>query len=294
MTIIVQKRRIPEIQEYYVPPGGEILWYGVAANVPTGFAIDSYCSDVFIRGCALGSSTNTPAGLASHTHDLPATGSVASHTHPVGGGNTQNGEGSIVTYDSANAWSADPDHTHTIATGTSSSAGGHSHNVTTSASAVSFPSYARLYWLKTAAGAAFPLNGIMMFDNPIVNVPSAFSLCNGSGGTIDLREKFIYGAAEDADVGNFGGAESHVHTNPNTDAAGTHTHTFNISTGGNTGSSKDISGFSGGDVVAEGGHTHTLADTTASDADHTHTLSNTGSTSNLPPYLKLYFIQRTL
>jgi hypothetical protein len=292
MAIIVQRKRSGTA--YTVPAGGEILWYGIASAVPSGFSIDSYCADVFVRGCAAGAASNTPAGANSHTHTNPsATGSQASHTHAVGGGGTGAASGDVeVTSIYSITYSAPDDHSHSIPSGTSSSAGGHSHTLSSAALADAYPPYARLYWIRATSDTAVPVGGIVMWDDAIADAPSGFALCNGSGGTIDLRDKFVYGASADGDIGDTGGAETHVHGNASSGNAGTHSHTASL-TSGAADSDKNVSGYSGGTTVADGGHTHSLSATTNADADHSHTLSDTGAGSSLPSYVKLYFIQRT-
>lgn len=290
VTVCCKKRSTT----YAVPVGGEILWYGIASAVPSGFAIDSYCADVFIMGAAAGGATNTQAGANSHTHTNPsATGSQAAHTHPVGGGGTGGASGDVeVTSIYHIADCAPDDHTHSIPSGTSSSAGGHSHALSAAALADAYPPYARLYWIRATSESEVPVNGILMWDDAIADAPSGFSLCNGSGGTPDLRSKFIYGASIDGDVGDTGGATTHTHANADAGGAGAHSHTMNL-TSGAADSDQDVSGYSGGTTVAAGGHTHGLSATANTDADHTHTLSNTGAGSSLPSYLMLYFIMRT-
>ena len=64
--IVIQRKR--QAAEYRIPEGGEILWYGLAAAVPPSFVIDSFCSNVFVRGAAAGAASNAPAGENSHTN----------------------------------------------------------------------------------------------------------------------------------------------------------------------------------------------------------------------------------
>ena len=293
MTIIIQKRR--QVSGYAIPPGGEIIWYGVAANVPSGYTIDSACSDVFIRGCALGSASNTILGSVSHQHDNPSTGSVADHTHPVDGASTGTCSATEETYQTNNVFSAASNHVHDIPSGTSGAGGAHNHETALTALTDLYPRYAQLYWIKNTSGsdAELPLNGIIMWDDLAANVPSGLVICDGNNGTRDLRDKFVYGAGEDADVGLTGGATTHIHDNPNTISGGSHTHGISLTSGG-SGGTKNVSGYSEGETVAAGSHSHNLSGTTGSDAAHTHTLSDTGAGSSLPPYLMLYFIQRVL
>jgi hypothetical protein len=116
--------------------------------------------------------------------------------------------------------------------------------------------------------------------------------CNGTNGLPDLRNAFVMGASEDADIGVTGGQSSHYHANGTgvTGAAGGHSHT------GDT----DVTNFpshtyraSNAGVVeaAHSTHSHWITSPSFdSEADHTHALYGTGTTAALPPYKKLYWI----
>lgn len=289
--IIGQGKR--KATDYGVPLGGEILWYGIAANVPTGYVVDSYCANVFVRGASAGGASNTPASDNSHTHTNPAaSGSDPAHTHAIGGGSTTNASGSKTVFSSGSVNSAPAGHGHDVPTGTSGSAGAHTHTLSGAVVADAYPPYARLYWIKAIQEAALPVGGIVMWDNPIASAPSGCVLCNGTGGTPDLRDKFIYGASADGELGATGGATTHAHANASTGSAGTHSHTLSL-TSGNAPSDSNISGYVAGTSVSAGGHNHSLSGTSDANADHSHTIGNTGAAASLPPYLKLYFVMRT-
>lgn len=291
MAVIIQRRR--STPEYRIPAGGEILWYGIASLVPTGFVIDSYCSNVFIRGAAVGGASNTPASDNSHSHTNPATsGSVVDHTHSIGGGSTGAASGSTEVFASGSVNYAPTGHTHSINSGTSGTGGAHSHSLSASVAAEAYPPYKRLYWLKATMEVGLPVGGILMWDNPIASRPSGCQMCNGSSGTPDLRDQFIYGAASDGDVNAAGGAETHVHANVNTGSGGAHNHSISLGTGAAP-NSAGVSGYAAGTTVSAGGHSHSVGGSTSNEAAHSHPVGNSGSGTSLPPYLKLYFIMRT-
>lgn len=112
-----------------------------------------------------------------------------------------------------------------------------------------------------------------------------------------------------------GGSESgHKHSNSSTGSTNP-SHTHSTSTHSGTANAQDASStpairLSSGHThsLPSGGvsHSHTMADTNATDfshshttsatgsaGGHTHTVSSTGSTSNLPPYLSVYMWRRT-
>jgi len=58
----------------------------------------------------------------------------------------------------------------------------------------------------------------------IPTIPKGFVLCDGTNGTLDLRDKFIVGAAKAYVPGATGGANTHAHTID----ADAHKHSRNI------------------------------------------------------------------
>jgi len=292
MSVIVQRRH-PVLVEYSIPVNGIAIWYGIAANLPAGWTIDTACDDVFVRGCDTGEATDTISGSFAHEHSVDPSGSVADHTHNYDGG-LGNASGSTTHFPTSNDYTAPSGHSHSISLGASGSGGVHSHTLVPTASIDAYPPYAKLYWIKnTSAGdLSLPLNGIIMWDNPAASLPTELAICDGNNGTIDLQDKFIYGAPTDGDIGDNGGALTHTHANSDAPAAGSHTHSLNRSSTG--ASSSKIASTYAGTTVAKAGHNHGISGTSPSQAAHTHTIPNTNSESNLPAYLKLYFIQRII
>lgn len=128
-----------------------------------------------------------------------------------------------------------------------------------------------------------PTGVIVMWSGTLANIPSGWALCNGSGGTPDLRDRFILGAASGEEPGATGGSHNRTLTTTNipshthgftTNAEGTnHTHTF---TTGNTSVSHTHSG-----TTATESRSHTHSGTTGSNnRTHTHTTSTAGNHSH--------------
>lgn len=291
MAVIAQQRRKQDV--YFVPAGGEILWYGIAADIPSSYVLDSYMANVFVRGALVGAASNTPVGSDSHAHTNPAsTGTAANHTHPIGSPSVGNASGSKTTYGAPNDYYANQNHSHNGSTSTSGSAGSHSHTLASTAGAPHLPPYKRLYLIRATIDAEFPIGGILMWNGTIATRPLKTNICNGLLGTLDLRTYFVHGASIDADIGDSGGSLTHVHANANTGSSGSHSHTTNIPIGGPTTKTNQASGYAG-TTVSDGSHDHTMNPATDTDADHTHTVGATDSASNLPPFVKLYFVMRT-
>lgn len=162
-----------------------------------------------------------------------------------------------------------------------------------------------------------PAGVIVMWSGLVSAIPAGWALCDGSGGTPDLRHNFVLGAAVDGDVGVTGGSKDHQHelaggdataANSN-DSAGTPAGIVNGASAGTPAGTIDahttvdallagsgttlLTGpgthtFSGS---AMGNHSHTFSGSAL--ANHTHTLSGlTDKAEHLPPFYKLAFIMK--
>jgi microcystin-dependent protein len=114
----------------------------------------------------------------------------------------------------------------------------------------------------------FPTGGIVMWSGTPVNVPSGWTLCDGTNGTPDLRNRFIVGAGSNYSAGATGGSESvslsesqmpaHSHSifgagdhshSGSTSGDGSHTHT-------GTTSNETANHFHSGTTDTQGRHNH--------------------------------------
>lgn len=121
-----------------------------------------------------------------------------------------------------------------------------------------------------------PSGAIILWSGSVAAVPTGYSLCDGTNGTPDLRDKFVVGAGNSYAPGATGGAST-------TGYAGSHTHTENTAAANLAVSSLAVAAGVGSmvvsSVVAEG-HSHTINEV----GDHQH--------SCLPPYLALAYIMK--
>jgi hypothetical protein len=170
-----------------------------------------------------------------------------------------------------------------------------------------------------------PSGIITMWSGSISAIPAGWFLCNGLNGTPDLRGRFVYGASVDADIGVIGGSAdaivvAHSHTTPNhTHSTPNHSHTASSNTTGNhshtiygwerTGNAAVNDGVTFGytdtDSTATstltstgGNHSHTITvnsgggGTTGGASPSTNSSGSSGTNANLPPYMKLAYIQK--
>jgi hypothetical protein len=128
-----------------------------------------------------------------------------------------------------------------------------------------------------------PKGGIIMWSGTLDSIPSGWQLCDGTNGTPDLRERFVYGCTTGQDPGATGGSTNHSH---NVDP---HTHTVNpppIQTGTSTQNTYALTGPNG---VATSGHRHIVD---IGPFDSSSSSPGTDTQPNMPPYYTLAFIMK--
>lgn len=173
-----------------------------------------------------------------------------------------------------------------------------------------------------------PVGAILIWSGAVAAIPANWQICDGTGGTPDLRDRFIVGSGSTYATGATGGAATanlehshtltvgsggaHTHTQPNTSTDGTHTHTATGNTGttGNIGSweralsgsfrakSDHVHSIDAATLATDGSHAHTNPSTDSGGA-HAHALADSTTTLGLsaaqdirPPYYALAFIMR--
>ncbi len=114
-----------------------------------------------------------------------------------------------------------------------------------------------------------PSGTIAMWHGLIANIPYGWTLCDGTNGTPDLREKFVRGAPDETEAGGTGGEAEHTLT---TDEMPSHTHTF---------SGK---GSSAGSSYGSGTYVWDTKATNATGGGAAH--------NNLPPYYNILYIMK--
>ena len=162
-----------------------------------------------------------------------------------------------------------------------------------------------------------PTGAIMMWSGATNTIPSGWRLCDGGGGTPDLRNRFVVGAGSTYALAAKGGSANaiiptHKHTgtvtvNTKTGLDGTLTL---INRGGSSGANSLMRARSGSVTTAtsgqgsygEGwrGESGSNSSKATFKLDHNHSgsvaIANTGSSAtnaNLPPYIALYYIMKT-
>ncbi|MFA4855216.1 MAG: hypothetical protein WC634_01340 [archaeon] len=163
---------------------------------------------------------------------------------------------------------------------------------------------------EAAGGGGVPSGVIVMWSGTLASVPAGWHLCDGTAGTPDLRDKFIYGWTAGVNPGGTGGTASHTHA-PGTYSVTVPAHTHGVGTYGEaaTGHRHGISFDWAVIQIPEGENYDSISydivpnftDTTAvsisgssaSGGGASVAVSGTSaSTTTLPPYYKLAFIMK--
>lgn len=119
---------------------------------------------------------------------------------------------------------------------------------------------------------------IKLWHGLLSNIPKGYSLCNGSNGTPDLRDKFVVGASLAENPGGTGGSLAKSHSGS---AVGDHT---NVSVPATATAALKV-GTSASNAAAQT-HTHTIPTIT-------HSVTQPADHSDIrPPYYKVAFIMK--
>jgi len=135
---------------------------------------------------------------------------------------------------------------------------------------------------------AVPVGGIVMYSGTFAAIPSNWALCDGTGGTPNLADKFILGTATYAQIGTTGGTLQHKH-GVGTLVASAPTFTGTPVAAASTNATPDLVAA---DTTAAGvSPVTTAAGSVSAPAISGETALN-ASGDALPPYYKLAFIIR--
>tara|TARA_B110000503_G_C7117209_1_gene400926 strand:+ start:591 stop:1253 length:663 start_codon:yes stop_codon:yes gene_type:complete len=161
----------------------------------------------------------------------------------------------------------------------------------TAASGTNTLQIASTAFVQTAATAAFPSGGIIMWSGSIATIPIGWLICDGLNSTPNLKNRFVLGAGDTYAVAATGGSAdavvvSHTHTATSTVTDPGHLHTSANQAPGNTaadgaGYAKALNGSTGTSTTGI-----TVATTNA-------TTGVSGTNANLPPYYALAYIMKS-
>lgn len=158
--------------------------------------------------------------------------------------------------------------------------------------------------LADALMQAVPPGIIVLWSGTLATIPRGWALCDGTNGTVDLRDVFVPGAGNGYAQQQMGGADSvnlaHIHNADGTLAAasaGAHAHTFAVTSSGGIGV-QNASNSPANISVNTDTHTHSVSGSTSTDGAHTHDVTGdtssslSATTENRPAFKAMYYIQK--
>lgn len=273
-----------------IAPNVILIWTGVGgsvtgskSNIPSGFVRETTLDGLFIKGTADTVDPDVTGGNPTHSHTSPAHAhTMVSHGHTVtteylgGSGDSDSGGTELTGYH----------YHHPSVTGLSG--GALSSVASTYASLSNLPPYYSVILIKSTAYNFVPDDVIGLWAN--ADLPLNFVNCDGTGGTINLGDKFLNGAATDTDAGATGGSTSNVHDLTHTHTESSHSHAQWINESGDvSGGGRRGSGTNGRARLV---HYHYYA-LNANSAGSISTVQLTTAETVQPAYKKLECIQNT-
>ena len=273
-------------------PASGWCWWDAAGGAPSSWTLHASGKTRYLKGASAGGNGGSTGGGGSHSHAASAhTHSVSSHSHT--GGTINAASGYTNTQTGSTGVAADA-HTHTYAVSITSSSTSSSTSSASTGSTTLDPVFTTLAVIANGTGGySFPEGIIGIWLGLRTNIPSGWILCDGSGGTLDTRGKFVKGANVLGDIGTTGGSATHTHTDPTTH---THTtaHTHPIVIWPVNGAETITTGGAGIDSSLLGAHSHPAATSDASSASTSGTGTQTVNLgSSEPLYKTVLFVKFT-
>lgn len=236
-----------------IPKDLIIIWPLTNAGIPTNYVRETDLDNLYPKGAAHLAEPNTTGGNETHSHSATASHghTMASHSHTVALSNVSSVSSNST--DSNGTEAIPGSHSHNISLA-GLSGGGLSSVPATYASVSNHPPFKRVIFIKATKLTKIPEDGVMLTANPLALTKyTGFLNCDGEDETVDLRDKFLRGAATDGDSGDTGGSYTNIHDLTHTHVESAHGHSG--STGGQITDSGGKRAQSGNNRLSRG-HTH--------------------------------------
>jgi len=234
----------------------------------------------YLKGATTGANAGGTGGATSHVHTVSHTHTVTAHSHTGNTvGETDNSGQRGYSVNATGSFTRNT-HTHTttfanttvaINSYTNASAGGNTIDL----------AYKKMAIFENAGGGMIK-GMVAMWLGATGSIPLGWKVCDGSNGTIDLRDKFIKTGQDLTQNGDTGGSNTHTHS------AISHTHT---ATGSHThvGSTNNAADFrcnpgGGGSNITYYAHTHDIL----SESSTTPTFASANISATTPDHQPVY------
>lgn len=270
-----------------------LIWPSTNATIPANYSRETDLDGRFPKGATAGNGGGVIGGANTHTHTSPShSHSMGEHAHTFGF--TSAAQGSPLVRTKSNASAAEVfngSHTHNTAT-TGAVVGGTVTDSLVYGAVSNNPPYYDVIYIKSAGSRGVPPSTISLYASS--SPPTGFSFCDGTGGTPDLRNRYLRGApsGQNADVTVGGGSTTNIHDISHSHTATNHTHTGATSSGL---VGANAAGQGGGLVVqaVHSNHVHTITFDNTSTAPATYSGTLTTTETVEPAHRKLSTIQNT-
>lgn len=287
------------------PPSRTVIWIesdgtpsqypvgvlGWATEAVSGWEADASSTGRYLKGAPAAGNGGTNAGASTHTHTVDAhTHTGVSHGHPIGNTGLSNPSSSqeAGTGQSTPRWL--PRHTHPLSvsaasTGTTASASGGATSTATLE-----PPNRRLSVLRNTGGGT-QTRIIGLYVGAVADLDPLLTLCDGAGGTPDMRSWFARDKGSDS-INSTGGASTHNHTTAgHSHGQGSHSHTINVLESETSSFERPSFGDLGDSPTVN--HDHSGGSTGSVDLPNTTNVTSgtTNSVSHVPLYREAHFVR---
>lgn len=264
------------------------------ASIPTGWLLcnGDYGTpnllSKYLKSVGAAEDPGATGGNSTHSHTSDAhTHTQDAHSHSYTSASSTSTPNFFCA--DASGTGARIQHTHLISLASTTAT---NQNTTVNLAATSSdPPYYKLALIYDSGVYRYPVGSIILWNS--ASPPEGWSVCDGTSGTIDLRDKFIKCVAADEDPGATGGSSnSHTHTNT------AHNHTQDAHSHSNSHGSPSASVRSGpsgtgtGDISAET-HSHVVTSTSPTATNQTNSVT-INNADGQPTFYKLLYIQNTI
>jgi hypothetical protein len=282
----------PFYKTIYVTPTVQVSYFpssliGLSDAAITGFNIcDGTNStpnlvDKYLLGASAGADAGTTGGSTTNVHDITHT-HTTSHSHAAAtSGNADN-----ITRSFNAGSTTGTNHTHSVTPNAATPNISFSGTLTTSETVE--PAHTKLIAIQASVNKLIPLGIIGMWKGLLSAIPSGWILCDGTGGTVDMRNRHLKITGTVGGVGTTGGSNTHTHASQNhTHDAASHSHTV-ANLGHSMSATRD--GSSGQASAVTSGVVHAVS------TDSINLVTDAGATTadssnNEPAYRTVAFIK---
>jgi hypothetical protein len=241
----------------------------------------------YLKGASTGADAGTTGGATSHVHTVTHnhTGTSHSHSDTSHGVTDSNGDRQALNWGQPHV-QAQMSHTHTYYLGGVTDTIGNYTNAAAGGDTIDL-AYKKLGVIKCATPSlAIGLVGLWL--GSVGSIPLGWAVCDGTNGTLDLRDKFLKIGADLTENDSTGGSNTHSHTSISHTHSGT-SHSHSLSMSGPSSSGPHDGG--GGNGWSNSTHTHPANSVSSTTPTYANADLDGPSVDHQPAYKVVAYIQ---